>query len=92
MTILACAGCGATKPGPTGTPDDLFPTEHCGDCPPWACDTCGEICSARSLCSCWLTFDGMSLADIKAVFAADADSSEPDEPVFDIKPQIGDAR
>lgn len=42
--------------------------------------------------NCWETFDGMSLADIKAVFAADADGCEPGEAVFDIKPQIGDAR
>ncbi|MFJ9012370.1 hypothetical protein [Streptomyces canus] len=71
MTILTCKGCGATKPGPTGNPTDLFPSEHCGDCPPWACETCGETCSAAALCSCWIQLGGMPVADIKALFARD---------------------
>lgn len=61
--ILACKGCGATKPAPDGTPTDLFPSAHCGDC--------GQACSAIALCSCWISFDGIALADIKALFAAD---------------------
>src|SRR6266496_534340 len=61
--ILACKGCGRTKSEPTGAPDDLFPTEHCGECPPWTCETCGEPCSAASLCSCWLSLEGLALAD-----------------------------
>ncbi|MFB7732799.1 hypothetical protein ACFC08_00065 [Streptomyces sp. NPDC056112] len=69
--ILACKGCGRTKPGPTGDPTDLFPSEHCGDCPPWTCEDCGEACSAASLCSCWVRLDTLPLADVKAVFAAD---------------------
>lgn len=69
--ILTCLGCGATKPGPTGTPTDIYPSEHCGECPPWRCGDCGEMSSASNLCSCWQSFDGMALADIKAVFAAD---------------------
>ncbi|MFF7476574.1 hypothetical protein [Streptomyces sp. NPDC008092] len=69
--ILACKGCGATKPEPDTTPTDLFPSEHCGECPPWTCGDCGEQCSAAALCSCWIRFNGMALADIKAVFAAD---------------------
>ncbi len=69
--ILACKGCGRTKPAPDGTPNDIHPSEHCGSCPPWACETCGETCSATALCSCWLPLDGMAHADIKALFAAD---------------------
>lgn len=69
--ILACTGCGATKPGPTGDPTDFFPAERCGDCPPWRCKDCGQMCSASDLCPCWISFEGMALADIKAVFAAD---------------------
>jgi hypothetical protein len=69
--ILACTGCGATKPGPTGDPSDLFPSAHCGGCPPWTCDTCGEMCSAVALCLCWISVDGMPLADVKAIFAGD---------------------
>lgn len=76
--ILACLGCGATKPGPDGTPSDLFPSAHCGDCPPWICETCGEQCSAAALCSCWVSLEGMSLADIKATLAlADLDVTPP---------------
>lgn len=69
--ILACKGCGATKPEPDGTPTDLFPSEHCGDCPPWRCDACAETSSAASLCSCWVRLDKLSLADVKAIFARD---------------------
>lgn len=69
--ILTCKGCGATKAGPTGDPTDIYPSEHCGECPPRQCEDCGQMSSAASLCSCWLSFDGMTLADIKAVFAAD---------------------
>lgn len=70
--ILSCAGCGATKPGPSGTPTDIAPSEHCGDCPPWACETCGQLSSARALCGCWTDLGTMALADIKAVFATAA--------------------
>ncbi len=80
MSILACNGCGRTKPGPTGDPTDLFPSEHCGDCPLWTCETCGQQCSAQALCSCWLSFDGMALADVKAVFATDG--------MFNVRPVI----
>ncbi|MFE1451970.1 hypothetical protein [Streptomyces olivaceoviridis] len=69
--ILACKGCGATKPEPDGTPTDLFPSEHCGECPPWTCEDCRETCSATNLCSCWTRLDTLPLADIKALFAAD---------------------
>lgn len=71
MTILTCKNCRATKPAPTGDPTDVYPSEHCGECPPWACETCGETCSATALCSCWIRFDQMPFADVKAIFAAD---------------------
>ena len=69
--ILACKGCGRTKPEPDGTPSDVFPSEHCGDCPPWTCDGCGKTCSMASPCSCWISLNGMATADIRALFAAD---------------------
>ena len=69
--ILSCKGCGATKAGPTGTPSDIFPSEHCGDCPPWRCDDCGEMDSAANPCSCWICLTAMAPADAKALFAAD---------------------
>lgn len=69
--ILACKGCGATKPEPTGDPTDLFPSGRCGDCPPWRCGDCGEMCSAASLCPCWTRLDALPMADVKALLAAD---------------------
>lgn len=69
--MLACTACGRIKDGPTGDPTDLFPATHCGDCPPWLCDGCGEMDSAAQHCRCWVSLEGMSLADQKALFAAD---------------------
>ena len=71
MAILCCKNCGATKPEPDGTPTDYFPSDHCGECPPWQCTDCGETCSAAALCSCWIMLADLSLADVKAIFAAD---------------------
>ena len=69
--LLCCKGCGATKPGPTGDPTDMFPSEHCGDCPPWRCDGCNQMCSMAAPCGCWIRLDAMPLADVKALFAQD---------------------
>lgn len=69
--ILSCAGCGQTKTGMTGDPTDLFPSEHCGGCPPWRCDDCGEMDSVAQPCSCWIDLTAMAPADVKALFAAD---------------------
>jgi hypothetical protein len=71
MEILRCVGCGATKPSPTGDPTDFYPSEHCGECPPWQCADCGGTCSAADLCSCWIVLADLPLADVKAIFAAD---------------------
>lgn len=83
MTILTCTGCGATKDAPTGAPTDVYPSEHCGKCPPWTCKDCGEICSAAALCACWVLLADLPLADIKALFAADG--------MFNITPAEGHA-
>jgi hypothetical protein len=69
--ILSCAGCGKTKTGMTGDPTDISPSEHCGECPPWRCDDCGEMDSSAHPCSCWVCLAGMPLADVKALFAED---------------------
>jgi len=69
--ILACKGCGHTKDHLTGDPSDVFPMEHCGECPPWRCEGCGEMDSAAKKCSCWIDITTMSHADVKALFAAD---------------------
>ncbi len=58
-----CLGCGHDA-GP-----DVPTPEHCGHCPPWKCDQCGDICSMQHPCACWISLEGMSLADLKAVFA-----------------------
>jgi hypothetical protein len=39
--------------------------------------------------NCWQTFEGMSTADVKALFAADAEAVPEGTPVFDIRPVIG---
>jgi len=45
--------------------------DHCGLCPPWRCEGCGEMdAPPPNSCSCWVPLEGMCLADIKAVFAA----------------------
>lgn len=65
---MMCKGCGMTMaeldpPGPD--------VEHCSDCPPWLCDQCGQMDSMQQHCPCWQSLDGMNLAELKAVFAAD---------------------
>lgn len=58
-----CDGCGS----PT---DPRNPrSSHCSNCPPWPCSTCGEMCTTTDLCGCWVSLDGMALADIKGLFA-----------------------
>lgn len=91
--ILTCRGCGATKPEPDGTPTDTAPSEHCGECPPWTCETCGEQCSAADLCSCWIRLDQMAPADIKALFAEDGTFNVgPDGQLTVAEPLEGDVR
>lgn len=79
--ILVCRGCGATKAAPSGDPTDMFPAEHCGKCPPWVCDTCGELSSATALCSCWISVESLPFADLRGLFAASG---------FDTRLQVGD--
>ena len=59
----ACRGCGTQVDGDVPTPD------HCGECPPWTCDACGESCSMAAPCPCWISLEGMALADIKGLLA-----------------------
>lgn len=44
--------------------------EHCGNCPPWTCEECGQPSHTDALCGCWTPIDDMPLADLKALFAA----------------------
>lgn len=69
--ILTCSGCGRTASELPGNPNDIAPSEHCGECPPWTCEDCGEQSSAAALCSCWIQLDQLAPADIKALFAED---------------------
>lgn len=58
-----CRGCGAPS-------SDDYPTpENCGHCPPWECDGCGQLCSMSAPCACWISLEGMALADIKGLLA-----------------------
>lgn len=61
----ACEGCGTPS-----APEDPTPA-HCPSCPPEPCDECGgvNVWSTGEMCACWVSLEGMSLADIKAVFA-----------------------
>lgn len=61
----ACEGCGTPC-----APEDPTPA-HCPSCPPEPCDECGgvNVWSTGEMCACWVSLEGMSLADIKAVFA-----------------------
>lgn len=60
---VICRGCGASMGSDVPVPD------HCGQCPPWTCDSCGQLCSMAEPCPCWTPLDGMCLADLKALFA-----------------------
>lgn len=68
---LICKGCGTTANGPHGSPTDVAPSSHCGNCPPWDCEWCGQLNDMLNPCSCWISLEGMALADIKALFASD---------------------
>jgi hypothetical protein len=63
-----CLNCGADA----GDENPPNPT-YCGQCPPWTCDGCGEPCSMADTCACYVSLDGMNLADLKALFADDCD-------------------
>lgn len=73
---LRCLGCGRMEAGVLGDPTDIAPSIHCGHCPPWTCEWCGEICSMEKSCSCWISLEGMAMADIKGLFALDGLSLE----------------
>lgn len=63
-----CKGCGHLVPNGEGSTP---PPDHCGNCPPWVCDGCGQLDSMTQPCSCWVAVDHLPLADLKAVFASD---------------------
>ena len=83
MTILTCTNCHATKPEPTGTPTDHFPSDHCDECAPWLCDSCGQTCSFAAPCRCWIQLDTLHLADIKALFTGDGTFSVDPRPAHE---------
>jgi hypothetical protein len=85
VLIPACRNCSATRVQ-TGTPDDLLVADHCGKCPPWRCDDCGQMDSHAKPCPCWVSVEGIPLADLKALFAASDLSLGPPRP-FDGPPR-----
>ncbi|QSR25538.1 hypothetical protein CFH99_07870 [Nocardioides aromaticivorans] len=46
---------------------DNPPVSSCHHCPPVACGDCGE--PDDRTCSCWVSLEGMALADIKGLLA-----------------------
>lgn len=62
----ACDNCG------TDLGDHNPGAHHCDSCGDWTCETCGGInnLATGQSCPCWVTFDGMPLADIKGHLAA----------------------
>ncbi|AHH20801.1 hypothetical protein NONO_c60250 [Nocardia nova SH22a] len=60
-----CQGCGRTFH------DDLPERARCGECPPRKCEKCGQMDAPGASCSCWISLEGMALADVKAMFARD---------------------
>lgn len=66
-------------PCSTSSEEPGTPCRYCGDPVPLNGDPCPN---------CWQTLEGMSIADIKAIFAADAEAAPEDTLVFDVKPVI----
>lgn len=73
--MSACRSCGHND----GVAANEQPPEadHCGHCPPWQCEYCGEMCSATDLCPCWASLEGLALADQKALLAKGGLSLDP---------------
>jgi hypothetical protein len=69
----------AVHPCSTSEEEPGSPCRYCAAPVPLNGDPCPN---------CWQTFDGMTIADIKAVFAADAENAPEGAPVFDVKPVI----
>ena len=70
---MACQNCGAYF-SPDGSPDGPL---HCGNCPPWKCEDCGQMSSATELCRCWISLEDIPLADIKGLLAMGGLSVDP---------------
>jgi hypothetical protein len=55
------------------------------------CRWCGDpvpLDRTQPCPNCWETFDGMAIADIKGVFAADAENAPEGSAVFEIRPVV----
>lgn len=67
-----CNGCGTAPSDPS-----MGGTSGCQSCPPQTCTTCGGVnhLATERMCSCWVSLEAMPLADVKALFARDADLS-----------------
>lgn len=65
---IHCRGCGWRMA--SVWPEIPIP-ERCGHCPPWTCGDCEQPTSFADPCPCWVSLEGMALADIKAIFAND---------------------
>jgi hypothetical protein len=43
------------------------------ECPPYTCNDCGQSRPQREPCACFVSLEGMNLADLKALFSDDED-------------------
>lgn len=62
-----CGGCGAASDRSL----DLPAVDRCSACPPEVCEVCGYLDHVDVMCRCWVSVESLSLADAKALFAAD---------------------
>lgn len=70
--VRICPTCGTEWTIPANADVDASPPSvQCQACPPQPCRWCGKPSSFEKECACWISLDGMPLADIKAIFAAD---------------------
>jgi len=60
---IHCLRCGHVA----GYGNEVPTPSSCSECSNVVCGECGD--PDDRVCSCWVTFDEMSLADIKAAFA-----------------------
>lgn len=69
---------------------DQYPCSGSSEEPGGPCRYCAEPVPLNDApCpNCWQTFDGMSIADVKALFAADADITPDGETVFEVSPIV----
>jgi hypothetical protein len=67
--VTRCTGCRHDDGKPATEAPPV--TSHCNHCGDWPCETCGGTNNLATdvSCPCWVSFDGLPLADIKGLLA-----------------------